>query len=497
MATRKSSISGISSRRSACDKCRVSKARCLRANPDQARCDRCSRIDSECITSPIFRLRSWQPPAAGNDMPDMLNSTNEPHKRQRRNSQPQQQPTPRESSTCLDANLLSAGEIHPYISDISTYQSLDWKKQSRVPDPPNVLYGDETRTQMDTTFGHVESDFDINLSENFFATTPPASSGAEPITPLASLPSLSTELVSGFATQFSQDFSPQTSDNNALRCNGKALVDTKQTPLQRLSKLDYDLITFLIRLDREPPRVILKTLFEGQGNPSSPTVVDDILNSTTEYLIILKLLNSCYLQSSGSPSVDASNDSRHSSHGSRRSSISSIYSDHDSTADSPHQSQPLASTPPSYHDLDTPSLLLVLSVYIHLLRLHLIVFTNIYGCLRELSESENPQLRPILRLSISALPIESGNLQTLVLIQTVTSLLERIGVLLGLPQEFRISRRRGEERGLLSAPGFLSLTKLALEKEDAGTGLNGKGGMKALRKNIAKAKQLLRERIDP
>lgn len=90
---------------------------------------------------------------------------------------------------------------------------------------------------------------------------------------------------------------------------------------------------------------------------------------------------------------------------------------------------------------------------------------------------------------------ESGNLQTLVFIQIVTSLFESIETLLGLPREFRINRRQKEVRGLLSVPGCLDVTKLILEREDAGIGENGKGGIKALRKLITRAKQLLRERI--
>lgn len=88
-------------------------------------------------------------------------------------------------------------------------------------------------------------------------------------------------------------------------------------------------------------------------------------------------------------------------------------------------------------------------------------------------------------------------MQTLVLIQIVTSLFERIELLLGLPKDFRISRRRADQNGLLSTPSHIHVVRFVLGKENDGTQPNGKGGIKALRKHIARAKQLLRERIPP
>ena len=52
-----SSVSEISSRRFACDRCRGQKLRCLREGVDQERCDRCCRANVDCITSPAFRTK--------------------------------------------------------------------------------------------------------------------------------------------------------------------------------------------------------------------------------------------------------------------------------------------------------------------------------------------------------------------------------------------------------------------------------------------------------
>ena len=50
---------GVSSRRSACNRCRLQKLRCLRANANaDGRCDRCVTADAQSVTSPIYRMRN-------------------------------------------------------------------------------------------------------------------------------------------------------------------------------------------------------------------------------------------------------------------------------------------------------------------------------------------------------------------------------------------------------------------------------------------------------
>lgn len=93
--------------------------------------------------------------------------------------------------------------------------------------------------------------------------------------------------------------------------------------------------------------------------------------------------------------------------------------------------------------------------------------------------------------------LDSGNLQALVLIQIVTSDFEKIEVLLGLPVELRICKRRGERNGLFGAYGFLDLATAILGREDGETPGRGKGGIKTLRRSIARAKFLLKEHISP
>lgn len=48
----------MSSRRSACDRCRDQKLRCLR-DPEEQRCRRCDKTDAECTMNPRFRMRNY------------------------------------------------------------------------------------------------------------------------------------------------------------------------------------------------------------------------------------------------------------------------------------------------------------------------------------------------------------------------------------------------------------------------------------------------------
>lgn len=517
MADHHPSISGISSRRSACDKCRLSKARCLRGHPDQARCDRCFRAGSECVTSPIFRLRSWEPPVVADDhIGNMRNPRRETNKRQRHSDQQQQHPTPSESCVSLGLQSFTASGGHTQANGLVSYQDLGMQGQPSIPNLQDLSCTEGLPEQARVTFGHPQDAFDMNLVEDFFSISAPATSRTDPSTSITSLSSPSTELTSVFVAQSSQDWSPNTVDDNGPRNDKESRQDSEQMPMQRLSKLDYELIAFIVQLDRGSPEETMSHLFKGHGNSLSPSRVDDMLNRTTEYIDILKVITVYDPTPSRSSREALSHSWRQGSVDSRRSSSSSMSSSsYESTTDLPSKSPSSAPPRRPRRELDTPSLLLILSVYIRLLRIHLIVFTNLHDYLEELSESENPHLHSVLQLSISRFPlgkfgtarsmsvnvlnltIESGNLQTLVLIQIATSLLDKIEGLLGLPREFRLSKRREGGGGIFSKPDCSGLARVILEKEDGGASESGKGGTKALRWHIKKAKQLLRERIAP
>ncbi|KAF3763036.1 hypothetical protein M406DRAFT_331606 [Cryphonectria parasitica EP155] len=414
-------------------------------------------------------------------------NTTRGNKRQRcHDSQQQHQQqllTPSDSGQQLNMNVSAADAGGSRGSDdAATVDSgLGWHLHSSLGGVPNaaeqdLLYGTMPREPVGGAFETIA----MNLSDSFFGTASPSEPYANLTGSLTSPYTASNDL-----RHLAGDFSPEQPENQPPQRNthddaggGKddQSIDREQTPMQRLSKLNYELITMLSRIDQGSPKITMKTLLRPSENSSTPSVVDDILHRTRDFIELLKLLaESCLPLSSPSPASASQSSTPTPPNRRRRNSLSSNLSDCDSitgsltsSTGSPNPSPSAVTTPSPSLELDTPSLLAILTAHIHLLRLYILTYA-----------------------------IESGNLQALILIQIVTSLFERMDALLGLPREYRISTRRGNPVGLLSAPEFLELARAIIKKEDTGRPENGKGGIKALRKHITKAKQMLRESIAP
>ncbi|KAF2795004.1 hypothetical protein K505DRAFT_374215 [Melanomma pulvis-pyrius CBS 109.77] len=323
-----------------------------------------------------------------------------------------------------------------------------------------------------------------------------------PLSPSAFLPVLDQQDTYENAPQLSSMCSSsRTFAENPLENNDRAAENIEQTPLQQISKLDCAVVTLLERLDVELPKEKDGTAFQQGEDVSLPLIVDDTVAKTIEYLEIVKqltdsvVLTSCTSRSSG---FDP--------HNMRWSSYSSSPPDHnlDKNYDSDDlnscgETSDSASTAPKFPELETASLLLVLLVYVHLLRLHLRLFASMHEYLLQVLESGNSHLRPTSIPSMSSPPfsMQSGSLQALILIETVTNLFEKIDALLGLPKEFKISKHRAQQQGLLNVPHFSDVAWSILRRVDKEGVDDDKGGMKSLRKHMVKVKRLLRERFAP
>ncbi|KAM7193011.1 hypothetical protein V8F33_008059 [Rhypophila sp. PSN 637] len=147
---------------------------------------------------------------------------------------------------------------------------------------------------------------------------------------------------------------------------------------------------------------------------------------------------------------------------------------------------------------DTSTLLLILACYIHILRLNVALFAHIREYFQMVSESDNRTIKPLPGLcGFDNFPLQSGNLQSTMIIHLVTNMFERIESLLGLPRELRLGSREVGNDGLLRSQGFLKLAQSLIHREDRGRPEEGKGGVKSLRSNMKKAKRLLRDHIAP
>ncbi|KAI0974338.1 hypothetical protein F4678DRAFT_371563 [Xylaria arbuscula] len=495
MAALQPSVHGISSRRSACDKCRFSKSRCLRSHSEQPKCDRCTRAQCECTTSPIFRVRDWRP-GAGNDYGSgRQNTRNEDSRRRPRDSR--RQSVSGTTITASPTNLDSG-------SRMPSCPGSD-RSDKPAPSKPSSTSHEDSDAYIEGSFSHEEAsmestDIDFALPDDFFTTMP----GLEVENDL----NLSLPLMTPSSIKQSGGGSVSR-DRNFQDCgtsNTDPYFGTEQTLIQRLPQLDYELIAVHAKLELAAPEVIMQTLFEDTEKSSSPcsSVMNEILRKTTDFVDILSCLSKSCAPETELPFRGPTRSSYDNFR--RRSSSTSLgghsaYDSDGSASTSQGTNASRLTLPPTsdriHVKLDTPALLLILAIYGRLLAIYLVVFADIYEYLRAVSESDNPHLRPFLALSIGNYSAHSGNLQALILIQVVTSDFEKIEVLLGLPVELRICRRRRERNGLFGTYGFLDLATAILGREDGETPGRGKGGIKTLRRSIARAKSLLKEHISP
>ncbi|OCL07505.1 hypothetical protein AOQ84DRAFT_408842 [Glonium stellatum] len=144
---------------------------------------------------------------------------------------------------------------------------------------------------------------------------------------------------------------------------------------------------------------------------------------------------------------------------------------------------------------DIPTVLLMVTCYVHIIHLYDLLFMGIYRSLLTIPATWAPPLLYMPRLQPSGPSTHNGNLQIPILIQAATHLLDRIERVLGLPQESRLYGSEGQYRGLLSDGDVGEMVKTMLQLEEIESGRNGRGGLKTLRESIKKITQLLRSSI--
>lgn len=82
-------------------------------------------------------------------------------------------------------------------------------------------------------------------------------------------------------------------------------------------------------------------------------------------------------------------------------------------------------------------------------------------------------------------------------IEIVTNLFESMDVLLGLPDDIRMSKRHGSQHGLLSVPGMIEITRLVLNQAHTPRGDIQNNWVRVLRRDLAALRRLLRDSFSP
>ncbi|KAI1381464.1 hypothetical protein F4677DRAFT_403085 [Hypoxylon crocopeplum] len=480
-------VLGVSPRRFACDRCKGQKLRCLRERPDQARCDRCARADTECTTTPIFRIR---------------NSTGEDNRARKKSRQDVQR---------QHALVASADMLPPTI-----FTSTDSASNSAILPPEmteswnSPMYG----LMLDDGFDGAFTSLDVapNKPDTIPNNQLPSSYFSAPTYQV----SLSTPQSNGSsAAIFGLQDSECNRGNAAAPSLGSALAvpgpvpqvsscGIEETHTQQLSRIHLLMATQLGYINRGPPNVTLDMLISrvDESDKSALTPVEDLLNSMREFLGVLGQLSSASRPltspSPGAPSPrsDMSRDRSNEGVALATDNISPP-----ALEDSLRPAQPSPKSTAGNESgviSDTAILLLILTCYIHVLRIYVVLSTHVCDFLLEISQSDERSICPLPGFDFGNIPLQSGNLQATVFIQIITSLFEKMENLLGIPQQFRVNMSGSDRDGLFSGEHFTEVVKLVIAGEELiCQPVNGKGGIKSLRENMKRAKKLLRESIAP
>lgn len=207
----------------------------------------------------------------------------------------------------------------------------------------------------------------------------------------------------------SNEGSPGAKNHERGELSGHQRRENKDDPIQRLSDLSTKLSGLLSQIDAGPPNITLQDLIipEDDTTPAKATKVDFILNGTRQFLDIIDLYSTSSRNSTLSPPKTTS------------SAGSSVVNSPDCAPISPPS---IASTPrdnsvqqpeANIH-LDNAALLLILTCYVHILRLYVVVFAHVHIFLVEIASSNDRFICPIPNLSFNQFPIRKSLLVTIV-----------------------------------------------------------------------------------
>ncbi|MCJ1477279.1 hypothetical protein MMC13_005950 [Lambiella insularis] len=137
---------------------------------------------------------------------------------------------------------------------------------------------------------------------------------------------------------------------------------------------------------------------------------------------------------------------------------------------------------------DTTMVLLILTCYVHIIRIYSTIFSSIHRSLLTTLSGRGPSLSALPGLELGGFPLQSGNLQVKILIAVVVHLLNHIEKTLGLPLEYRVSRGDGRRKGMLSDSCSIELFKVVIKQEERASG-------KSIREQIRSIKHLLKDSL--
>ncbi|KAK8023868.1 hypothetical protein PG993_011934 [Apiospora rasikravindrae] len=297
--------------------------------------------------------------------------------------------------------------------------------------------------------------------------------------------------------------------------------------MEILTNLNLELVTQLKQVTQSNTNLtVLMGPTSGDSGPSNTSILEHILSMTQEFLNILDIVagaphtpHTPYtpLVNHAAPMAWSGGLYGNYASGSESAPGSCYDSDMNSPSDSTGITQyspgsasmsPQLSSSTSYFDTslattapttDSATVLLVITCYVHILRLHVALFWHIQQDLQRSSDSNKTQGV----CQFGNIPLQSGNLQITMVIQLVTNAFERMEAILGLPSELCLHSNASDDGlrqnphghgSLLGDEGLLDVARTIIGKEDAGRPEEGKGGIQSLCGDILKTRDLLRRR---
>lgn len=477
MAGEKKPTPGVSSRRSACDRCRGQKLRCLRKGGDpQGRCDRCAKADTSCTTSPIYRMRNYSVEDDGSSVSRKRRRIGD-----RCSVHPSQSPRIAASATANAATPLTpsgpdAQTISPPVSltiptvaqttptTSGSTQPFQWHFGDAVqgssndgtmgvhfamqPTPANwSSFSDAATPALSTpvvTSANIWEHHDLSMAHIYTAANTDKTTTTSFNSPAGeSMPQNNFSATHAYQVlqlqqphaQESMHWSQQQAqheyvsdyftheDSNTRGMMGYAVSDLESrshTHMEMLTSINLKLITQLrqVTLPHTNINVLINHPTAGNPEPCTTSTFERILNLTQEFINILDVIV-------GSP---------HTSHvprtplateatpiawiggvyggyasGSEGASTSAYDSEINSPSESSNTTQyspasasmsPQVSSPATYFDndmatptakptTDSASVLLIITCYVHILRLHVVLFWHLQQDLEPTSDGDN------------------------------------------------------------------------------------------------------------
>lgn len=455
MAGERPAILGISSRRSACDRCRTLKLRCPRDGPEHEPCYRCTRTEVVCTTSPIYRIRN--------------------HFRHRQTSAQtasRGRVGPVHRSTTISSPSLVL-DVGPGASQVPNSDSQLWSSSLQWQfSEPSTCNGDTSQatTPIGFTFDSAESIIPLSVEGL-----------VSPLSEQASASSIESER--GGLYNIGSNLSKDELESCAAAWSGDGLGIQEQKVTEDSSTADLARVNVTLATQwnqiKSSASVLTISALVAPFAELSVNHPSGMLKSTSDFVQILKSLTRKH-------EPQAATQIRPKEMTSTRHSVQA-------------QAHSPLSNPQAHEDLrglDSTKCLVVLSSYIHLLRIYNIRFETICGLLQELADSDYPSFDLLHGASTSggqSYIAQSGHLQATLFIQMATNLFEQVETLLGVPAEFRIDLNARNGEGLLSSDDFDSVMASVVRKEASRT----TGGIHTLRHNVKRAHELLRDHIAP